>query len=147
MVIKKNPAGYVYSDIEADLYSMLEKGYIKIPNLIKPESFPHFFGVKRQPDFRFTDQRDGSKIFVEIKPRFVTIDDMCQLLRYYIHIEEEGHSSARLGVLCAGIDKKRRKILESLGIEIFLLKDTIISKDIKIIKEKKSSNNDLIDWM
>ena len=125
-MIRKNKVGYVYSTQEADLYSMIEKGYIKIPHLTNPKRFPFFFGVKLQPDFLMVDERDGTPIYLEVKPRFLTINGMTQLLKYLIHIREEGKDKARLGVLCAGIDPDRKEILKKLGIEIYLLKDTIV---------------------
>jgi len=94
MTIKKNPSGNVYSTIEADLYTMIEKGYIKIPNLENPKHFPHFFNLKYLPDFLFTDTTTNEPVYLEVKPRFVTVSDMQQLIKYYIHLQEEGKGKA-----------------------------------------------------
>jgi len=118
----RNPAGYVGVRDEKELYQWIIKGQVRIPGLQFKKYHP---SLQRQiPDFLFVDKETGRKVYIEVKPWFLSISNIQQIVKYWIIIRER-HKEADLGVLCGGVSEVRRELLRRLDIRIYLLKDVI----------------------
>ena len=124
MKLFKNPAGYVGARDEMELHHSLIEGQVRIPGLELKKHHPNFRRQKAIPDFLFVDKETGRDIYIEVKPWFLSISDIQQIVKYWIIIHER-HKEADLGVLCGGVSEVRRELLRRLDIRIYLLKDVI----------------------
>jgi len=124
--LKKYPFGI---GKEKDVYEAIENRKLLLPGLSLEHRVTEFFRLKERPDYLFLDINTGRKVFLEVKPWELRIRDMEQLLRYYIHIQEEGRGEYDLAVLCYTIKENRRKILEKLGIRVYTFEDCIFTSD------------------
>ena len=122
----KNPAGYVGARDEMELHRWIIEGQVRIPGLELKKHHPNFQRQKAIPDFLFADKETGRDIYMEVKPWFLRISDIQQIVKYWIILRER-HEEADLGVLCGGVSEERRELLRRLGIRIYLLKDVISS--------------------
>jgi len=121
-----NPAGYVGARDEMELHRWIIEGQVRIPGLELKKHHPCFQRQKAIPDFLFADKEKGRDIYMEVKPWFLRISDIQQIVKYWIILRER-HEEADLGVLCGGVSEERRELLQRLGIRIYLLKDVISS--------------------
>jgi len=112
---------------EKEVYRAIEKRKLLLPDLSYECRVKNFFNLRERPDYLFSDMVTGRHVFLEVKPWEVRIKDMEQLLRYLVHIEEEGDGDYDLALLCFTIKENRRKILEQLGIRVFTFEDCIFS--------------------
>jgi len=124
MKLFKNPAGYVGARDEMELHHSLIDGQVRIPGLELKKHHPNFRRQKAIPDFLFVDKETGRDIYIEVKPWFLSISDIQQIIKYWIIIHER-HEEADLGVLCGGVSEERKELLQRLGIRIYLLKDVV----------------------
>ena len=120
----KNLAGYVGARDEMDLHQQIINGKVKIRGLKFVKHHPRFQQENAIPDFLFLDEKAGRKVYVEVKPWFLSVSDIQQIVKYWIVIHER-HEEADLGVLCGGVSEEREELLRRLGIRIYLLKDVV----------------------
>jgi len=120
----KNPAGYVGARDEMELHRWIIEGQVRIPGLELKKHHPNFRWQKAIPDFLFADKETGRKVYVEVKPWFLSVSDIQQIVKYWIAIHER-HEEADLAVLCGGVSEERRELLQRLEIRIYLLKDVV----------------------
>lgn len=123
MTLEYNQAGYGRASNERQLYEMLTD-YI----------YAHYTDVRRQYffdngcqiDFFALDIYSRSPVLIEIKNWFLTIKDMEQLMKYYVHATEKyGENRFSLIVYAGGCEETRQKILTKLGIQLYLTKDLV----------------------
>ena len=119
-----NSMGYVGAKDELDLHRQIIKGEVKIRGLKFVNHHPRFQKENAIPDFLFVEEKTGRKVYVEVKPWFLSVSDIQQIVKYWIVIRER-HEEADLGVLCGGVSEERRELLQRLGIRIYLLKDVV----------------------
>jgi hypothetical protein len=90
--------------------------------------------VKEQYTFDYGCRLDffGYEIFtkkpvlIEVKNWFVSIKDMEQIMKYYIHaLEMYGENKYALVIYAAGCELDRLRVLEKLGIEFYKIKDLV----------------------
>jgi len=113
----ENPRGYILFKNEKELYRFLKENFLR-----------DYIEQFKIDDGCFVDFCLDSrhKIFVEVKNWFVTIKDMEQFLKYFVHASElYGENNFRLQVIAGGIEPLRRKILEKVGIQVVLTKDLV----------------------
>ena len=115
----KNLAGYVGARDEMDLHQQIINGKVKIRGLKFVKHHPRFQQENAIPDFLFLDKKTRRKVYVEVKPWFLSVSDIQQIVKYWMHEE------ADLGVLCGGVSEEREELLRRLGIRIYLLKDVV----------------------
>ena len=120
----KNLAGYVGAKDELGLHQQIINGEVKIRGLEFKKYHPRLREENAIPDFLFVDKKTGRKVYVEVKPWFLSVSDIQQIVKYWIIIHER-HEEADLGVLCGGVSEEREELLRRLGIRIYLLKDVI----------------------
>jgi hypothetical protein len=123
MSLEYNQAGYCRATNEKELYKiLLEQIYIKYDSV--KEQF--FFAPGCKIDFFAKEIFTKKPILIEVKNWFLTIKDMEQLIRYYIHaIEKYGENNFSLIAYIGGCEKSRQTILEKLGIETYITKDLV----------------------
>ena len=120
----RNSAGYVGAKNELDLHRQIINGKVKIRGLKFVKHHPRFQQENAIPDFLFLDEKTRRKVYVEVKPWFLSVSDIQQIVKYWIVIHER-HEEADLGVLCGGVSEEREELLRRLGIRIYLLKDVV----------------------
>lgn len=112
------------------MYEAIEKRQLLLPDLSFECRVREFFRLKERPDYLFLNIKTGRLVYLEVKPWELRIRDMQQLLKYLIHIQEEGHNRYDLAVLCYTIKENRRKILEKLGVRVYTFEDCYFNKQI-----------------
>ena len=120
----KNPSGYVGARDEMELHRWIIEGQVRIPGLELKKHHPSFQRQKAIPDFLFVDKETGRDIYMEVKPWFLSISDIQQIVYYWVILRER-HEEADLAVLCGGVSEERRELLRRLEIRIYLLKDVL----------------------
>jgi len=123
---RENPAGYVLFKNEKELCRFLKANFLR--DYI--EQFKMDDGCI--VDFCNLDSHSYKK-FIEVKNWFVTIKDMEQFLKYFIHASEiYGENNFRLMVVAGGIEPLRKAILEKIGIQVVLTKDLVYTYEQRI---------------
>ena len=119
-----NSMGYVGAKDELDLHRQIINGEVKIRGLKFVKHHPRFQQENAIPDFLFLDKKTGRKVYVEVKPWFLSVSDIQQIVKYWIVIHER-HEEADLAVLCGGVSEEREELLRRLEIRIYLLKEVV----------------------
>jgi len=119
-----NSMGYVGAKDELDLHRQIINGEVKIQGLKFVKHHPRFQQENAIPDFLFLDKKTGRKVYVEVKPWFLSVSDIQQIVKYWIVIHER-HEEADLAVLCGGVSEEREELLRRLEIRIYLLKEVV----------------------
>lgn len=100
----------------------LEDVVVKYPTLIEPglvfiqRQIPLNNG-KRRIDLLYQD-KNGNKLFVELKRRKFRREDIRQIIEYYKHIKLANDPTIRLMVIATGFCPEAKLILRYLGIEL-----------------------------
>ena len=123
MTLTFNPAGYGRALNEKELYCLIEDYiYMKYDKVKKQ----YRFDIGCILDYFALDLFTKKPILIEVKNWFLAIKDMEQLIKYYVHATEMyGENKFTLIVYAGGCDSRRLKILEKLGIEVYLTKDLV----------------------
>lgn len=121
--LKYNQAGYGRALNENQLYELLKEHIYTLYLKVKEQ---YEFDRGCIIDFFGNEQYTNKPILIEVKNWFVSIKDMEQILKYFIHATEMyGENKFSLIVYAGGCENDRKKILEKLGIEIYLTKDVL----------------------
>lgn len=119
----ENSSGYILFPSEEHIYRWLEGEFLKQFHTVKKQ---FAFAPSCIIDYYAQDQQ-GRHVLIEVKNWFVKIKDMQQIMKYIVHATEiYGPANFRFVLVCGGIEKERRELLEgprALGVEVFLTKD------------------------
>ena len=122
MTLKYNQSGHCSATNEYELYSILDNitlGYIN-------RKKQYLFDIGCIIDYYGLDPKTQLPVLIEVKNWFLKIKDMEQLIKYLIHATEKyGENNFHLKVIVGGIENSRKKILDKLGIEVYLTKDLV----------------------
>jgi len=121
-----NQRGHLRAENEKSLSELLEGGFF-------PRVFPQkdmYVDIKPQYPFAPSCKVDyfivgNPPTLIEVKNWFVTICDMQQIMKYYVHATERYPRGFVFILIVGGIEKNRRDILERLGIQIILSAEVI----------------------
>lgn len=117
-----NQAGYSKAQDEYNLYDIILPFIQSMYYNILPQ---YVFDTGCKVDFFALDHK-RQPVIIEVKNWFVSIKDMEQLIKYYVHATELfGENKFKLVVIAGGIEQPRRVILEKLGIQIIITKDLL----------------------
>lgn len=123
MSLTFNSAGYGRALNENELYELLKKHIYTTYSCVEEQ---YVFDSGCRLDFFAYEQFTKKPVLIEVKNWFISIKDMEQILRYYIHaIEMYGENKFILIVYAGGCESDRLKILEKLGIKFHLTRDLI----------------------
>lgn len=121
--METNPSGYKRAADEYQLYQLLEKHFKNLYEDVKEQVV---FAPSCRIDYLAKEIFTETPILIEVKNWFATINDIQQLIKYYIHATERyGKNKFKLLLYTGGIDPTRREILEKIGIEVYLTKDVL----------------------
>jgi hypothetical protein len=123
MTFTYNPSGYGRAPTEYELYDLLKETiFMKYDNVKERFEFDRGCIV----DYFCKEIFTKKPVIIEVKNWFVTIKDMEQILKYYIHaLELYGENKFSLIVYAGGIELDRLKILDKLNIEFHKTVDVV----------------------
>jgi hypothetical protein len=118
-----NLAGYCHAKNEKEICELLEDHIYQLYSEVRKE-YP--FDTGCIIDYFGLELFTGKPILIEVKNRFLSIKDAAQLLRYYLHATEKyGENKFALLAYVVGCDSIRQRILEKLGVEVYIIKDML----------------------